>query len=320
MSQAAVRSTSPRSQPGILAEVPAAALMLSFELAPKADRQEVRTVLESIAFSGSSLRGAPDDDVSRDEHAHIVIGLGAPLLQLLAGTDDLAPPLPSLVGTGALMPSTPRALWCWLRGSDRGRLFHAGREFQRQLGQHFVLTDSVDAFKYREGRDLTDFVDGTENPSPGRAPAVALVADQGPGRDGSSVVTVQRWVHEFSAIDAMTVEHKESCVGRSLADDVELDEAPVSAHVKRAAQESFDPEAFLVRRSMPWRDQEHAGLCFIAFAASIDPFVAIARRMVGLEDGIVDGLFEMSRPVDGATYWCPPLLDDRLDLRALATA
>jgi hypothetical protein len=30
--------------------------------------------------------------------------------------------------------------------------------------------------------------------------------------------------------------------------------APPSAHVKSAAQESYDPPAFMVRRSMPWLD------------------------------------------------------------------
>ena len=34
-------------------------------------------------------------------------------------------------------------------------------------------------------------------------------------------------------------------------DDPEIDEAPESAHVKRTAQESFDPEAFILRASMP---------------------------------------------------------------------
>jgi putative iron-dependent peroxidase len=39
--------------------------------------------------------------------------------------------------------------------------------------------------------------------------------------------------------------------------------------------------------------------------------------MSGLEDGIVDGLYRMSRPITGGYYWCPPLQEGRLDLRAL---
>jgi putative iron-dependent peroxidase len=39
--------------------------------------------------------------------------------------------------------------------------------------------------------------------------------------------------------------------------------------------------------------------------------------MVGAEDGHPDGLFRFSFPVTGGYYWCPPLSNGRLDLRAL---
>jgi hypothetical protein len=40
------------------------------------------------------------------------------------------------------------------------------------------------------------------------------------------------------------------------------------------------------------------------------------RRMAGLEDGVTDALFRMSRPVTGCHVWCPPMADGDLDLRA----
>ena len=53
------------------------------------------------------------------------------------------------------------------------------------------------------------------------------------------------------------------------------------------------------------------------FGRTLDAFEVQLRRMVGLEDGITDALFRFSRPVTGAYYWCPPVLDGRLDLSAL---
>jgi putative iron-dependent peroxidase len=41
------------------------------------------------------------------------------------------------------------------------------------------------------------------------------------------------------------------------------------------------------------------------------------RRMVGEEDGLVDGLFRFSHPITGGYYWLPPLRDGRIDLSAL---
>jgi putative iron-dependent peroxidase len=40
-------------------------------------------------------------------------------------------------------------------------------------------------------------------------------------------------------------------------------------------------------------------------------------KMAGLTDGIVDGLFTFSRPVRGSYFWCPPVRDGKLDLKAL---
>ncbi|MBX9754991.1 MAG: Dyp-type peroxidase, partial [Pseudomonadaceae bacterium] len=97
----------------------------------------------------------------------------------------------------------------------------------------------------------------------------------------------------------------------------ELDDAPESAHVKRTAQESFEPEAFVLRRSMPWASAGQAGFMFSAFGCSVAAFEAQLKRMVGAEDGIVDGLFQFTRPLTGSYFWCPPLKDGKLDLRAV---
>jgi len=56
---------------------------------------------------------------------------------------------------------------------------------------------------------------------------------------------------------------------------------------------------------------------FVAFATSLDPFEAQLRRMVGIEDGIVDALCRFTRPVSGACFRCPAMRTGRLDLSLL---
>ena len=46
-------------------------------------------------------------------------------------------------------------------------------------------------------------------------------------------------------------------------------------------------------------------------------FLHYGRFEDSAEDGIVDGLFRFTRPLTGGFYWCPPVADGRLDLRAL---
>ena len=175
----------------------------------------------------------------------------------------------------------------------------------------------MDGFKFDRGLDLTGYEDGTENPQGDAALEAAIVGRAEPGLDGSSFVATQQWVHDLDHFEVMSQRERDNIIGRRISDNEELDDAPASAHVKRTAQESFDPEAFVVRRSMPWADADGEGLMFVAFGKSLDPFEAQLRRMTGQEDGFIDGLFRFSRPISGGYFWCPPISNGCLDLSAM---
>lgn len=289
------------AQPGILAPVPAVARALTFRVGAGADP---RAGLERLAGL------VCDDGVVVGVGAGLAAALGRPL----AGLEEI----PALVGpSSASSPSTPQALWLWLRGSDRGALVHQQRALLAALGDAFVVDGVSECFKHREGRDLSGYEDGTENPKGDAIASTALVADRGDGVDGGSFVAVQRWQHDLGRFFAHDSATRDDMMGRRASDNAELTEAPPSAHVKRTAQESFSPAAFVWRRSMPWADPSGEGLLFIAFATSLAPFTAQLRRMVGLEDGVADALFRFTRPTSTSSFFCPPLCaDGRLDLRA----
>lgn len=291
------------SQPGILDDVPAHARYMTFRLAPGASSSSLTKCLASLTVDSSS-----------------VVGFGSPVASRLgvevAGLRDF----PHLAGDGHEMPATPGALWVWLRGADRGELLHQGRAVEQQLAGVFELEEVTDGFRYGASRDLTGYEDGTENPEGDEAIQAALVTNAGDGLNGSSFVAVQKWVHDLSTFGAMSVAEQDATFGRRISDNEEIDDAPESAHVKRTAQEDFDPEAFVVRRSMPWADGSSEGLVFVAFGASFDAYEALARQMLGLNDGITDALFRFTRPITGNFYWCPPVRDGRLDLRGLGVS
>jgi putative iron-dependent peroxidase len=68
---------------------------------------------------------------------------------------------------------------------------------------------------------------------------------------------------------------------------------------------------------MPWVKGDASGLYFLAFGSSFYAFQAVLQRKYGREDGIVDGLFQYSRPVSTAYFWCPPTRSGQLDLSRL---
>jgi putative iron-dependent peroxidase len=241
----------------------------------------------------------------------VVAGLGHTLVTALGAEVPGLRPFPALAAPGLAIPATPHDLWLWLRGNEPGELFLAGTQLLAVLSEAFTLDGTLDAFTHQSGRDLTGYEDGTENPQGEDAYAAALAAD------GSSFVAVQRWQHDFARFQTLSPTEQDASIGRRRADNEELEDAPESAHVKRTAQEDFEPEAFVVRRSMAWVDGTQGGLQFVAFGHSLDAFEAQLRRMAGLDDGIQDALFRFTRPLDGAYYWCPPIQDGRLDLSAL---
>ena len=287
-------------QPGILASVPRLARYLTFSLK-----------------SGSEPRPAFQSLCEVADGDHTVVGFGPSLVLALDCHIAGLRTFPHFVGQGFEVPSTSSALWCWLRGDDRGDLVHRARSIQRSVSPAFHLEKVIDAFQYGPSLDLTGYEDGTENPTGEKAAEVAIVRSQREGLDGSSFVAVQQWVHDLDQFESMTMEDQDHTIGRRKSTNEEIEDAPPSAHVKRTAQESFKPEAFVLRRSMPWANETGAGLVFVAFGRSFDAFEALLKRMVGAEDDIPDALFKFTRPISGSYLWCPPVKAGRLDLRAL---
>lgn len=287
-------------QAGILLPLPSLARYLSFSLEPAVPPADCLRALCEFADGERS-----------------VVGLGRALVSALGTEIPGLRSFPALAGLGLELPATPAALWIWLRGEDRGEILQRARRIEQALAPAFRLDDTRDAFQHDGGRDLTGYVDGTENPTGDEAVSVALVGDDRASLGGSSFVAVQRWQHNFARFEKMPAAEQDLSIGRRRVDNEEIDDAPASAHVKRTAQESFTPAAFVLRRSMPWVDSSRGGLMFVAFASSFDPFEAQLRRMLGIEDGIVDALFNFSRPESGAYFWCPAMRNGRLDLSLL---
>lgn len=242
-----------------------------------------------------------------------VVGIGPAVTQSLKITVDKLKPFPALSNAGIDVPSTQQALWLWLRGDDRGELLYRTMEFEQALKPAFKLVQLSECFRHLDGHDLSGYEDGTENPVGDEAVNVVSAAEAPYG----SYAALQHWEHDLRHFKSLPQTEQDHIIGRRLSDNEEIEDAPESAHVKRTAMEDFEPEAFVVRRSMPYIDGQVAGLVFLAFGDSLRAFEVQLQRMIGLDDGIVDGLFRFSRPVSGGYYWCPPVRNGKLDLSAL---
>ncbi len=292
-------------QTGILKTVPLLATYLSFNLKDEAAKASGLTSLMQLLQMADGQR--------------TVVGLSAALCKTLAikAPKELHA-FKTPTGSKLKLPETPVDLLVWLRATpaqDRGDLVTIGRQVQALLGDAFVLTEAVEAFKHlRKGsnksHDLTDYEDGTENPKGQKA------IDFGFASDGSSFLAVQKWQHKWDNIAKMPTAEQNQAIGRNKQTNAELETAPLSAHIKRTTQEDFTlsdgTEGFNLRRSMPWSDGTNSGLMFAAFGKSFEAFDLQLARMVGADDGIADAVFKMSKPMTGSFFWCPPVVDGEI--------
>jgi putative iron-dependent peroxidase len=285
-------------QPCILQPLPEQAIYLTCNLNRSASLQQVIEILQSLDTNNN------------------VVAIGQSLLDRFKLSVPGMKTMPTFASKH-IGAATATDLWCWMRGDDRGELLHRTRRIIRHLAPVFDVADTIDAYLYAGGRDLTGYEDGTENPVAGAAIEAAILISDNVDIDGSSFVAVQQWQHDLDTFATLPDKQQDNLIGRRRSDNLELDDAPQSAHVKRTAQENFNPEAFLVRRSMPWSIELQAGLMFVAFGRSFDAFEAQLNRMTGADDGIEDGLFQFSRVLNSAYYWCPPVIQGQINLAAI---
>lgn len=288
------------AQPGILEPIPTHARYLSCQLRVGADPCTALRRLASQADGRATVVGV-------GHSLAMAMGRSVPGLATFRGIDNAK----------VKLPSTPIDLLLWLRGRDRGELLFESRHLQTLLAPAFDVIHITDAINHNNSRDLTGYEDGTENPKGDDAIEAALVSSGGDEMVGSSFLAAMRWHHHLNRFEAMPRHQQDNTFGRYRDSNEEIDDAPASAHTKRTAQEEFDPPSFVVRRSMPWVQDNEGGLVFAAFARDFGPFERQLTRMSGAEDGIVDALFTFSEPLACAYFWCPPTKDGLVNLQAI---
>jgi putative iron-dependent peroxidase len=212
-----------------------------------------------------------------------------------------------LVGAGGwTMPATQHDAWMWVAGGDRTAVFDNGRAIVTGLAPVARLRRETTGWLYRHDRDLTGFIDGTENPSLLEAPTAALVPAGEPGA-GSSVVLVQMWEHDGDGWESLPVHAQENVMGRTKPDSIELDDEvkPVDSHVARTVLEVDGEELPIFRRNVAFGSVSRHGTAFVGFSCDQWRLEEMLRRMAGVGDGVRDALTRYTQPVTGAYYTVP---------------
>jgi porphyrinogen peroxidase len=207
-----------------------------------------------------------------------------------------------LVGVGGYrMPATQHDAVLWLSGSAYDVVFEAARAAIAVLAPLASVAEESSSWPYMHDRDLTGFIDGSENPTLVEAPAVALIPAGEPGA-GGTILLLQKWKHDASAWEAQPIPAQEQVIGRTKDESVELDDKPDDSHVARTDQDEFGK---IFRRNMPYGTVTDHGTMFVGFSASQRPLAAMLESMAGLTSGARDALTNFTQPLTGAYYFVP---------------
>lgn len=182
--------------------------------------------------------------------------------------------------------------------------FYVLRKLLSDIADSVDVVDETYGYRYLDSRDMTDFVDGTENPKEAQREEVAIVAD---GEfAGGSYVMVQRFIHNLPAWNRLNVSAQEKVVGRTKPDSIELENVPAASHVGRVDIKEEGKGLKIVRHSLPYGSAsgEH-GLLFIAYCNNRHNFDAMLESMYGVTDGKTDQLLRFTQAVTGAYFFAP---------------
>ena len=211
---------------------------------------------------------------------------------------------------GREAPATSGDLLFHIRSERRDLNYFVLRKIIDCFADSISVVEEVNGFRYLDCRDLTGFVDGTENPQGEERAEVALVDKEDSDYAGGSYISVQRYVHKLKDWDNLPVKEQESVIGRTKTDDVELvgDAKPATAHISRVVIKENNEELEILRHSMPYGNSREAGLLFIAYAKTPDNFDRMLDRMIYADsDGHYDHLMDYTRAVSGASFFVPSL-------------
>ncbi|MGH1561384.1 Dyp-type peroxidase [Mumia sp. DW29H23] len=207
-------------------------------------------------------------------------------------------------------PSTPGDLLFHIRASRHDLCFELERLVLDKLGSAVRVVDDTPGFRYFDARDLLGFVDGTENPV-GDELGEAAYIDGEPDFLGGSYVITQRYTHDLPAWGRLSTEEQERIIGRTKADDVELDDAvmPSNSHVSlNTVTDDDGNELDIVRFNMAFGSYAagEVGTYFIGYAKHPETTEQMLRNMfVGNPPGNDDRILDFSTATTGCLFFVP---------------
>lgn len=211
-----------------------------------------------------------------------------------------------------IAPSENYDLYIEVR-SDRADVNHiVSTKICSLFADSVELIEQVRAFRFLDGRDLTGFVDGTENPRGQHRRDVALVnSEEDEFFSSGSYLHIQRYRHNLNLWNTLETKAQEDVFARTKVDNDEYtaENKPPCSHIKRTNIKDDEGKSIeILRQSMPYGDMKIQGLFFVSYCHSPKPFEMMLSSMINTdENGHFDHMLKYTQAETGAAFFAPSL-------------
>jgi len=296
-------------QPTVVSGMHPQGAFVTIRLTPQANLKEVAKAVATLPQVVEELSPGP---TKKGYLPSLMAGVGfAPHIWTKFSRRDLPKHLTAYKErSGPLgdMPATGGDILLHVKGDSHSICFETVLNFVNSFPPGSIeKVEDWYGFEFQQGRDLSGFIDGTENPAEFLHRVQSAVIDgNDPKHAFGSYAVHQRWVHDLKPFHAIPVAQQEKVVGRSKPDSAELqgEENPPSSHVSRMRVDGKKVD--IVRQSMPYGTVggEH-GLLFLAYANTPAKFDILLDRMVGADKTHTDAVMSFTKCVASQYYYIP---------------
>mgnify|MGYP000610317935 CR=1 FL=1 len=291
-------------QSGIIAEASSNALFITLNV----NRSAIDAFKNTLSTSPTLI-----DEIQQqfpDAELHAAIGLSS---LIWPKVDTKCPqhlaPFPHIVGPEVEIKPTDVDMVLHIRASRYDATYQLANTLYRAFGESVTLVEEVHCFKYLDNRDLTGFVDGTENPEGEKRKAVALVGEEDPDFQYGSYFHLMRFVHDLEKWEKEDLKTQEDVFGRTKYSNQEYPAAKksVHAHTKRTSIKDADGKSMeILRQSMPFASLTKKGLMFASYSNNPAIFNLMLDSMIkGDQQGNTDHLMKYTEATSGQAFFVP---------------
>jgi porphyrinogen peroxidase len=218
---------------------------------------------------------------------------------------DQLKPFTDIIGKKRFLGSNNH-IFLHINGERPDLIFHFANEYMLLMEPYMSSCQEIDGFDFLDNRDLTEFIDGTENPEASERKEVALI-DNG-DFEASSFVLVQKYIHKLTSWKELSDREQEKIIGRTKIDSTELKDNAEDAHIVKAQVFENNKEKKIVRHSKPYgKAYSDKGLFFVAYCKELKVFDTMLRQMAGTSGSKSDRILDFSDAASSDYFFTPSI-------------